>query len=197
MFAPFHTDTSCAYTETKDERPIFCCNNLPRVNPDINDGMGRVEELEHLYREVAKSGSGSTIQKALFGADHPDGHINMSQTYFAGHSTGGHTAYLVAKNKGPEKVKACLLFDALMNEKNMQGDQFRSDVPLVSVNGNYDADAYFVEMMDENRLGDLNHLRHTMHEKQTRPSEKYECDVMDHLDFTDKPFIDPYGVALN
>ena len=121
----------------------------------------------------------------------------MHQTYFAGHSTGGHTAYLAARSKGPKTVRACMLFDALLNEKNMNGELFRSEVPLISVNGNYDADDYFVEMMEEYRLGDLNHLRATMHSKQAKHSEKYECDIMDHLDFTDKPFIDPYEVSLN
>ena len=71
---------------------------------------------------------------------------------------------MAARRMGPKNVKACMLFDSLMNEQNISGSLFRSEVPLISVNGNYDADDYFEEMMQDYSLGEINDLRHKMHD---------------------------------
>ena len=55
----------------------------------------------------------------------------MSHLYMAGHGEGANDAFLASRALGWRKVRACAIYDSVMT--SISGEQFISDVPIVSV----------------------------------------------------------------
>ena len=90
VFAPFHVDGTCSYTEKSDRTPIFADGeNKLQEKVDI-----RTKTMVDLYTEIAEMGTG--LHHLLFGP-HADAALDMSHLYMAGHGLGGNDAFLAAQ----------------------------------------------------------------------------------------------------
>jgi len=182
VFAPFHKDKSCKYTETQDGKPITC---EPHKGTERWTEKVAIREntLVELWKEINSF------------PDHL-GHILPSRFdnthwYMMGHSAGGNDAYLASKALGPDKIKACVLYDGAVMELTGE-NKVNSDVPLLSVTS-----TSFVPMMDEMFKCDIQDIRTKLHAGQKSPfNEWWSCPPMGHMDFCDMPFTDPYICKL-
>ena len=55
-----------------------------------------------------------SLQKQIFGENHPTGRLDSANMTMAGHGMGGNSAYCVAKSLGRHKVAGCAIFDGMM-----------------------------------------------------------------------------------
>jgi alpha-beta hydrolase superfamily lysophospholipase len=131
VFAQFHEDRSCSYTEKLDGTPMhiqtgFGEGQWLQNKEKMTECMDiRTRELSIAYYEIEKSTN--EFRERVFGPE------ISNNVILAGHSLGGNSAYLAARELGKRKVKAMLLFDPCITILD-PSYQYLCDVPMFSIN---------------------------------------------------------------
>ena len=91
----------------------------------------RIRELYIVYYEIEKSTN--QFRELAFGPEVSNNvRFDTKNIIFSGHSFGGNSAYIAARELGKNKVRAKLLFDPCIYILDEQY-QYISDVPMFSI----------------------------------------------------------------